>query len=49
MGLEVFYEGLGWHVVGRWPGALRLGEGEDLDEVLMFLSLAEVVGKDLSL
>ena len=40
LGLEDFYEGLGWEIVGRWPGALRLGEGEDRDEVLMFLSLA---------
>jgi GNAT superfamily N-acetyltransferase len=34
MGLEGFYEHLGWEQVGRWPGALRLGDGDDRDEVL---------------
>ncbi|GHF04161.1 GNAT family N-acetyltransferase [Streptomyces morookaense] len=40
-GLERFYERLGWREVGRWPGALRLGEGEGdtRDEVLMVLGL----------
>lgn len=39
MGLEDFYRRLGWEVVGTWPGALRLGEGDDRDEVLMALEL----------
>ncbi|MEU7703119.1 GNAT family N-acetyltransferase [Streptomyces sp. NPDC039028] len=36
-GLETFYGRLGWREVGRWPGALRLGPGDDRDEVLMVL------------
>ncbi|MGW8565553.1 N-acetyltransferase family protein [Isoptericola sp. NPDC055881] len=43
MGLESFYERCGWVEVGRWPGALRLGEGDDRDEVHMLLRLREVV------
>lgn len=39
MGLEDFYRRLGWEVVGTWPGALRFGEGDDRDEVLMALEL----------
>lgn len=35
MGLEAFYERLGWTVVGRWPRGLRLGEDDYRDEVLM--------------
>lgn len=38
LGLEGFYEALGWRQIGRWPAALRLPE-EDQDEVLMFLLL----------
>jgi len=38
MGLERFYAALGWREIGRWPGALRLGPGEDRDEVLMILA-----------
>ncbi|MGW4825198.1 N-acetyltransferase family protein [Streptomyces sp. NPDC004227] len=38
VGLEEFYGRLGWKEVGRWPGALRLGDGDDRDEVLMLLS-----------
>jgi hypothetical protein len=38
MGLEEFYGRLGWREVGRWPGALRLGPGDDRDEVLMLLA-----------
>jgi GNAT superfamily N-acetyltransferase len=38
MGLEDFYGRLGWREVGRWPGALRLGPGDDRDEVLMLLA-----------
>ncbi|SFS86359.1 Predicted N-acetyltransferase YhbS [Saccharopolyspora flava] len=39
IGLETFYGRLGWKEIGRWPGALRLGPGDDRDEVLMFLQL----------
>lgn len=39
MGLEDFYQRLGWDVVGTWPRALRFGEGDDRDEVLMALEL----------
>lgn len=38
MGLEDFYSRLGWQEIGRWPGALRFGPGDDRDEVLMILS-----------
>lgn len=38
-GLEPFYEGCGWREIGRWPMALRLGEGDYRDEVLMHLPL----------
>jgi GNAT superfamily N-acetyltransferase len=38
-GLEGFYGSLGWHEVGRWPGALRLSEHDRRDEVLMLLPL----------
>lgn len=38
-GLEEFYFRLGWEVVGRWPGALRLAPGDDREEVLMVLRL----------
>ena len=38
-GLEEFYVRLGWEVVGRWPGCLRLAPGDDRDEVLMVLHL----------
>lgn len=37
LGLDTFYGRLGWRVVGRWPGALRLGPADDRDEVLMLL------------
>lgn len=36
LGLDAFYGRLGWQVVGRWPRALRLADG-DRDEVLMAL------------
>lgn len=39
MGLERFYARLGWREVGRVPGALRLGPGDDRDEVTMWLDL----------
>lgn len=38
VGLEEFYGLLGWREIGRWPGALRLAEGDDRDEVLMILA-----------
>jgi hypothetical protein len=38
VGLERFYQRLGWREIGRWPGALRLGPGDDRDEVLMVLT-----------
>lgn len=39
MGIEGFYERLGYRVVGRWPGALHIGPGDRRDEVLMHLDL----------
>jgi len=38
MGLEAFYSRLGWQVVGRWPGKLRLAPDDTRDEVLMILA-----------
>jgi GNAT superfamily N-acetyltransferase len=38
LGLESFYGSCGWREVGRWPGALRLREDDDRDEVLMILT-----------
>ncbi len=38
VGLEDFYGRLGWREIGRWPGALRLADGDDRDEILMHLS-----------
>jgi GNAT superfamily N-acetyltransferase len=37
--LECFYEKHGWEEFGRHPGALRLADGDDRDEVHMVLSL----------
>jgi len=37
-GLEHFYARLGWMVIGRWPGALRLAPDDDRDETLMILN-----------
>jgi GNAT superfamily N-acetyltransferase len=34
-GLEEFYLRMGWQVIGRWPGALRLAPDDTRDEVLM--------------
>ncbi|WP_319461676.1 GNAT family N-acetyltransferase [Micromonospora sp. RTP1Z1] len=39
LGLESFYDRLGYREVGRLPGALRLAPGDDRDEVLMWLDL----------
>jgi GNAT superfamily N-acetyltransferase len=38
IGLEAFYSRLGWQVVGRWPGKLRLAPDDTRDEVLMILA-----------
>lgn len=38
-GLETFYRRLGYREVGRLPGALRVGPGDDRDEVFMWLDL----------
>lgn len=40
MGLEDFYRRLGWVITGRWPRALRFGEDDYRDEVLMGLDLS---------
>lgn len=39
LGLENFYARLGWREVGRIPGALRIGDGDDRDEVHMVKAL----------
>lgn len=39
-GLEKFYERCGYREVGRLPGALRVAEDDDRDEILMWLPLA---------
>ncbi|MBE1487475.1 GNAT family N-acetyltransferase [Plantactinospora soyae] len=38
-GVEEFYRQLGYREVGRLPGALRVGPGDDRDEIQMWLSL----------
>lgn len=38
--IEGFYAGLGYREVGRIPGALRVGPGDDRDEIYMWLDLA---------
>lgn len=40
MGLESFYERLGWRVVGTWPNALRISPDETRDEVMMMLTIS---------
>jgi hypothetical protein len=40
-GLDGFYRGLGYREVGRIPGALRVGRGDDRDEVFMWLDLPQ--------
>ncbi|WP_431728858.1 N-acetyltransferase family protein [Verrucosispora sp. TAA-831] len=37
--LDRFYRRLGYREVGRWPAALRVGPGDDRDEILMWLGL----------
>ena len=39
-GTEAFYERLGYRVVGRLPGALRVDAGDDRDEIIMWRDLA---------
>jgi GNAT superfamily N-acetyltransferase len=39
-GVEEFYASLGYQEVGRFPGALRLGPGDDRDEIQMWLPLS---------
>ena len=39
LGLERFYQSCGYKEVGRLPGALRLGPGDDRDDVQMWLAL----------
>jgi GNAT superfamily N-acetyltransferase len=34
-GVDAFYRGLGYVEVGRLPGAIRLGPGDDRDEIVM--------------
>ncbi|WP_434743081.1 GNAT family N-acetyltransferase [Micromonospora sp. SH-82] len=38
-GLDAFYRRLGYREVGRLPGALRVGTGDDRDELHMWLAL----------
>ncbi|MFR9775973.1 N-acetyltransferase family protein [Micromonospora sp. MS34] len=40
-GLEAFYRRLGYREVGRLPAALRIGPGDDRDEVFLWLDLAD--------
>lgn len=37
--LEGFYQGLGYDVVGCHPGAIRVGPGDDRDEVMLVVRL----------
>ena len=39
LGIERFYQGLGYKEVGRLPGALRVGPGDDREEIHMWLAL----------
>lgn len=43
-GIERFYAGLGYREAGRLPGALRVGPGDDRDEIYMWLDLAGRAG-----
>jgi GNAT superfamily N-acetyltransferase len=38
-GTEAFYTRFGYREVGRIPGALRVGAGDDRDEIIMWLDL----------
>lgn len=39
LGLEEFYKRCGYREVGRLPGTLRVADGDDRDEILMWLAL----------
>ena len=39
LGLEQFYEPLGYRVVGRHPRAVRVAEDDDRDEIMLVLDL----------
>ncbi|MEP6761395.1 MAG: GNAT family N-acetyltransferase [Sporichthyaceae bacterium] len=39
-GLERFYQRLGYTVVGRHPGAVRVAAGDDRDEIMLVASLS---------
>jgi GNAT superfamily N-acetyltransferase len=39
LGLERFYESCGYREVGRVPGAIRVAEGDDRDDITMLLPL----------
>jgi hypothetical protein len=39
LGLERFYDRLGYREVGRLPGALRVAADDDRDEILMWRAL----------
>lgn len=39
LGLEGFYESCGYREVGRVPGAIRVGPGDDRDDVTMWMEL----------
>ena len=38
-GVDAFYRGLGYHEVGRMPGAIRVAPGDDREEILLRRSL----------
>ena len=38
-GVERFYEHLGYTIVGRHPGAIRLAPGDDRDELILVYQL----------
>jgi GNAT superfamily N-acetyltransferase len=40
LGLERFYASCGYKEVGRVPGAIRVGPGDDRDDIFMLLPLA---------
>jgi GNAT superfamily N-acetyltransferase len=43
-GLERFYEGSGYREFGRMPGAIRLGPGDDREEIHLYVRLGEPSG-----
>jgi GNAT superfamily N-acetyltransferase len=44
LGLEDFYRRCGYREVGRVPGAIRVGPGDDRDDVTMWLDLRHDIG-----